>query len=103
MSWTKVTFSPKVTENAAPHNLRSLATQIYERENYPDGFIVFSSFDNDEEKDVAYPVYYFSPIAALYCDELLKAFSLSLSDCDAPPSDADLRLIIGSENVRGLL
>jgi hypothetical protein len=95
MSWKKVTFSPKVTERAGPHNLQSLAAQIYETQGKPSGFVVFTALDVDEEKDIASPVYYFSPIAALYCESLLKAFPSS--DCDAPSDDVELKLIIGVE------
>jgi hypothetical protein len=99
MSCKKVTFSPKVTERAGPHKLRSLAAQIYETQGKPSGFAVYTAFKVDKEKDIAWPVCYFSPIASLYCASLLKDFPTS--DYDAPSTDVELKLVIGAEGMIG--
>jgi hypothetical protein len=93
----KVTLSPQGAERIPPHNLRELALSIYKANGHPEGFIVFSS--SGEQQSTEPPVYYFLPIAALYSEVLLR--TLSATDCPAP--SGELTLIVGAENVKGLL
>ncbi|SRR5216684_5363998 len=100
MPWKKVTFSPKVTERVGPHNLKTLAAMRYSASGRAKGFAVF--YVPVAEGEIAYPTFYFSPVAARECDLLLRTFNSVR--CSPPARDSiGVSLRVGSEKSWDLL
>ena len=87
MSWCKIVF-PFPSEESVHLGFRitALAQQRDRDVGSPARFAVFSGPEFSEDESTSTLVFYFSPVAASCCSDILALFSPSA--CDAPDPDA---------------
>ena len=102
MSWHKTTFPSTTETNPDVVHIGKLATEVFLREDKPQGFGMFHAKRGIPDQPGAILIVYLSPVASEKCPEIFESYTLE--PCEAPARDEqDMAWVLGDPWTKILL